>query len=48
MENEKTTLSAEQYYTLYRKAFTRLDEINRLTEMAMVELEELLLSMGDK
>ena len=45
-ENKK--LSAEQYATLYRKAFIKLDDINRLTAEAMAELEELLLSMGDE
>ena len=41
-------LTAEQYHELYCKAFARLADIAEQTEKAMVELEELMLQMGDK
>ena len=48
MENKEKTLTAEQYHELYRRAFGKLADISDLTERAMLELEELQLSMGDK
>ena len=48
MENKETTLSAEQYAELYRRAFGKLADLSELAERAMLELEELQLSMGDK
>ena len=48
MENEEKTLTAEQYSELYRRAFGKLADISALAEQAMLELEELQLSMGDK
>lgn len=47
MENKENVLTAEQYHTLYLRAFSRLEDISRQTEQAMRELEELQLSMGD-
>ena len=47
MENKESILTAEQYHTLYLRAFSRLEDIARQTEQAMRELEELQLSMGD-
>ena len=47
MDTNRTTLTAEQYHTLYVRAFSRLDDIARQAEAAMQELEELLLQMGD-
>jgi hypothetical protein len=47
MKKEDITLTAEQYHTLYLRAFSRLEDISRRTEQAMRELEELQLSMGD-
>lgn len=48
MNTEENMLTAEQYNTLYCKAFARLDEICRLTEEVMRELEELQLSMAEE
>lgn len=48
MENKEKTLSAEQYHQLYTKAFGKLEDITRLAEQAMRDLEELQLAMGDK
>ncbi len=45
MEEEK--LTAEQYHQLYLRAFARLEDIARMAEEAMQELEELQLRMGD-
>ena len=47
-EREEEKLTAEQYHELYCKAFARLADIAEQTEKAMVELEELMLQMGDK
>ena len=47
MEEEKM-LTAEQYHQLYCRAFARLEDICRLAEQAMQELEEQQLTMGDK
>ena len=47
MEEQKE-LTAEQYHQLYLRAFARMEDISRLAEQAMQELEELQLSMGDK
>ena len=41
-------LTAEQYNELYCKAFARLDDVVRLAERVMQELEELQLAMGDR
>lgn len=48
MENKENMLTAEQYNTLYCKAFAQLESIAQLAEQAMQELEELQLSMGDE
>lgn len=48
MENEEYMLAARQYNELYCKAFARLDEISRMAEEAMKELEELQLSMAEE
>lgn len=48
MENEETTLTAEQYHQLYTKAFAKLADISTQAERAMAELEELQLRMGDE
>lgn len=48
MKFDENTLTAEQYNTLYCKAFARLDELCTMAEQAMKELEELQLTMGDK
>ena len=47
MEENDGMLTAQQYQELYCKAFTRLDDVVRLAERAMQELEELQLAMGD-
>ena len=46
MEKEME-LTAEQYHQLYLRAFARLEDIARMAEEAMQELEELQLRMGD-
>ena len=48
MEENNYMLTAEQYNELYCKAFARLDDVARLFERAMQELEELQLAMGDR
>ena len=48
MDENQMPLTAKQYNELYCKAFARLDEISRMAERAMEELEELQLSMGDR
>lgn len=48
MEKNNYMLTAEQYNELYCKAFARLDDVVRLAERAMQELEELQLAMGDR
>lgn len=47
MENRDGMLTAEQYNQPYCRAFARLDDVVRLAERAMQELEELQLAMGD-
>ena len=47
MENETSKFTAEQYYALDLRAFSRLEDISRQAEQAMRELEELQLCMGD-
>lgn len=47
MKNKEPALTAEQYNTLYCKAFAKLDEICTLAEKAMKDLEELQLSIGE-
>ena len=47
MEKKDGMLTAEQYNELYCRAFARLDDVVRLAERAMAELEELQLSMGE-
>ena len=47
-EKDRTDLTAEQYRRLYLRAFGRLEDISRMAEKAMQELEELQLAMGDK
>lgn len=46
--SEEKELTVEQYHQLYSRAFARLEDIARMTEQAMQELEELQLAMGDK
>jgi len=48
MEKIGDMLSAEQYYKLYVKAFGRLEDISRLADETMQELEELQMKMGDE
>lgn len=48
MENKEKTLTAGQYSELYRRAFGKLADLSDLAERAVLELEELQLSMGDK
>lgn len=48
VETKKEALTAEQYHTLYVRAFARLADIANQAEQAMQELEELQLSMGDR
>ena len=48
MDENQMPLTAKQYNELYCKAFARLDEIGRMAERAMEELEEPRLSMGDR
>lgn len=47
MDTNENILTAEQYHTLYVRAFSRLEDIARQAEAAMQELEELQLQMGD-
>ena len=48
MDKEEYMLAAQQYNELYCKAFARLDEICRLAEETMKELEALQLSMAEE
>ena len=48
METNKKILQAQEYNTLYCKAFAHLDELCSLAERAMSELEELQLSMAEE
>ena len=48
MERKDHMLTAEQYNELYCKAFARLDDVVRLAQQAMEELETLQLAMGDR
>lgn len=48
MENSQHLLTAQQYNQLYCKAFAKLDDLARLAEQAMAELEELQLTMAEK
>ncbi|NBI65693.1 hypothetical protein D1646_02470 [Pseudoflavonifractor sp. 60] len=48
MKTDETMLTAEAYNALYCKAFARLDEISRMAEAAMKELEELQLAMAEE
>lgn len=48
MENSEKTLTAEQFAQLYRRAFGKLAGPSERAERAMLEPEELQLSMGDK
>ena len=48
MKNNENMLTAEQYNTLYCKAFAKLDEICVMAEEAMKELEKLQLEMGEE
>ena len=49
MEHEKEALlTAEEYHKLYVRAFARLADIAEQAEEALLELEELMLQMGDK
>ena len=47
MEDKDYMLTAQQYNELYCKAFARLDDVVRLAERAMQELEELQLAMAE-
>ena len=47
LRDEEHMLTARQYNELYCRAFARLDDVVRLAEQAMAELEELQLAMGD-
>lgn len=46
-KEEEKMLTAQQYHQLYCRAFARLEDIARIAEQAMQELEELQLTMGD-
>lgn len=48
MDKEEYMLAARQYNELYCKAFARLDEISRMAEQAMRDLEALQLSMAEE
>ena len=48
MERKDHMLTAEQYNELYCKAFARLDDVVRLAERAMAELEALQLAMAER
>lgn len=48
MNEKDCMLTAEQYNELYCKAFARLDDVVRLAERAMAELEELQLAMAER
>ena len=47
MENKENKLTTEQYHTLYLRAVSRLEDIASQAELAMRELEEIQLGMGD-
>ena len=48
MENKINGLTAEQYRILYQRAFSCLEALAEQAEQAMLDLEELQLSLGDK
>lgn len=48
MDDQKYLLTAQQYNELYCKAFLHLDQISRMAEQAMRELEELQLTMAEE
>lgn len=48
MDDHQYLLTAQQYNQLYCKAFAKLDDVVRLAEQAMGELEELQLSMAEQ
>ena len=48
LEDEAYMLTAQQYNELYCRAFGRLDDVVRLAEQAMKELEELQLAMAEE
>ena len=48
MENKDHSLAAEQYHVLYLRAFSYLEDLVVQAERAMLDLEELYLSMGGK
>ena len=48
MNESDYMLTAQQYNELYCRAFARLDDVVRLAEQAMGELEELQLSMAEQ
>ena len=48
MENKINGLTAEQYRVLYLRAFSYLEDLVNQAERAMLDLEELYLSMGGK
>ena len=48
MEQKENALTAEQYQVLYLRAFSYLEDLVNQAERAMLDVEELRLSMGDK
>ena len=48
MEDKINGLTAEQYRVLYLRAFSYLEDLVIQAERAMLDLEELRLSLGDK
>ena len=48
MEEKIDGLTAEQYHVLYLRAFSYLEDLVNQAERAMLDLEELHLSLGDK
>ena len=48
MEDTADRLTVEQYYVLYRRALDHLEDVARLTERAIQDLEELQSVIGIK
>ena len=48
MENKINDLTAEQYHVLYLRALSYLEDLADQAERAILELEELRMSLGGK
>ena len=48
MDDKVNGLTAEQYHVLYLRALSYLEDLTIQAERAMLDLEELYLSLGDK